>query len=102
MCVVSNIMDQYRPYIPQQPWVPTSPGIGTNPPPQINIQQQPIVDPKELRELIDSFHKALEAAREFDRLTGQPDCEDEEKIKLVDRVTDLERRLDALAEAAQA
>lgn len=32
-------------------------------------------------ELINQFKKLLEQAHEFDKKTGQPDCEDPEKMK---------------------
>lgn len=85
MCNVSMVMDQYRPYIPYTPpqqWTwprPTGPTA------------------EELRELIESFRDAVKAAEVFDRLTGQPDCVDPEKAELVDRVAELERRLDEMA-----
>ena len=86
MCSTSAVFDQYHPYIPQpDQWHPWS-----SPEPQISAA--------ELRELIDSFYKALEAARIFDRITNQPDCEDSEKAKLLDRVAELEHRLWALEE----
>ena len=30
---------------------------------------------------LQEFHKLLEAAKKFDQVTGQPDCEDTEKTK---------------------
>lgn len=81
MCFTSAVFDQYQQYIPQpQQWQPT-PSWPT---------------PAELRELIDSFNRAFEAAKTFDRLTKQPDCEDPDKAKLLDRIALLEKRLDAV------
>lgn len=90
MCFVSVVMEQYQPYIPpaDDSWRWPEPVPGT-----------PATEA--MRELIDSFKKAVEAAHAFDRLTGQPDCEDPEKAKLIERVAELERRLDAIAEAAK-
>jgi len=106
MCMMSLVIDHFSPYIPNPNMVPqtTMPNPNTivGVPisvPSINIIPEPIVDPKELRELIDAFKQAAEAAKVFDRLTGQPDCEDPEKAKLVERVEALEERLDALAKA---
>lgn len=89
MCATSVIFDQYGPWIPtpQQQW------------PQRPIDPAPYSN-GELRELIDSFKEALEAAKKFDRLTNQPDCEDPDKAKLLDRVVELERRLDAIENAS--
>lgn len=66
MCVVSMVTDYYReqwePRIPQPYFIPM-PG------------SQPAVTDAEILE----FRKLLERAREYDRRTGQPDCELEEK-----------------------
>lgn len=35
----------------------------------------------------------MEGAKTVDKLTGQPDCEDPEKAKLVARVEELEKKL---------
>jgi hypothetical protein len=81
MCNVSAVFDQYQPVFPETYPYPQHPVPYTN---------------DELRELIESFKQALEAAKKFDRITKQPDCEDPDKAKLLDRVADLERRLDAI------
>lgn len=65
MCVVSMVSDYYREqWEPrtQPTWVPT-------------IIGEPAVTDAEIRE----FRKLLERAREYDRRTGQPDCELAEK-----------------------
>lgn len=91
MCFTSAVFDQWNPYVPSvtpQPitWPQTSPAPQVAPP----------YTNEELRELIDAFKQALEAAKRFDRLTKQPDCEDPDKAKLLERVAELEQRLDAL------
>lgn len=93
MCVMSAVMDQYKvqykPHIPdpytwpQQPWQHT---IG---PSTFELQRQI----NELKELLESFRKAVDAAEVFDRLTGQPDCIDPEKAQLLDRVNQLEAKI---------
>lgn len=114
MCNVSMIFDTYRPHIPRpipQPTVWPQPGTKWVP----NQQTLPFITPTPapdqvaegmtndvLKRLIDSLHKALEAAKEFDELTGQPDCEDPEKAALMDRVEELERRLEAIEESRDA
>lgn len=102
MCWVSLVIDNYRPYIPNhdqwtapntspQPWtVPVAPDLAKRG-----------WTPEQLRALLDSFRRAVEAAEEFDKLTGQPDCVDPEKAALFERVAELERRLDAIALASQ-
>lgn len=95
MCVVSAVHDQYEPYIPlpkQWPIVP-APSTGATPITKVivNVDLQEQID--ELKELIASFRKAVEAAEVFDRLTGQPDCVDPDKAKLVERVEALEKKI---------
>jgi hypothetical protein len=110
MCVVSAVHDQYKPWMPgpswpQQPWTVPYP---SKPAPTPSVDKTIIItQPRDLteeiealRELIDSFHKAIEAAEVFDRLTGQPDCVDPEKGELSERVAELERKLDEISKAA--
>jgi 23S rRNA G2069 N7-methylase RlmK/C1962 C5-methylase RlmI len=87
MCFTSLVMDQYRPYLPVQPWTPPV------------VIQRPYT-PEELAELIESFKEAVKAAETFDRVTGQPDCVDPEKEKLIERVAGLEAKLDEIAKTA--
>lgn len=88
MCVVSMVSDFYRPKFNEWTW----PGQTISVSPTPTIQSE--IDA--LRNLIKDFREAMEAARRVDELTAQPDCVDPKKATLVDRVADLERRLDAL------
>jgi hypothetical protein len=82
MCIVSMVYDHYQPLIPQiSPWQ-TDPWKPYTPP-----------DPAATQRLIEEFRKALAAAATVDKLTGQPDCEDPEKVKLLDRIAELEKQL---------
>jgi hypothetical protein len=81
--MLSQVMDQWAPAFPPSPPAKFTP------------------NEEDLRTLIDAFHKAVEAAKVFDAVTGQPDCVDPEKGRLEARVAELERRLDAMVEAAQ-
>jgi hypothetical protein len=38
------------------------------------------------KELYEEFRKLLDAAKQFDEKTGQPDCEDPEKAKWIEIV----------------
>lgn len=106
MCVYSMVMDHYKPIF--EPWVPNG-GTPVQPytPPSNPHQTLDLsgimVGPQvaELRKLIAEFKEALEAAKKVDALTAQPDCEDPEKAKLVERVAELERRLDELKPKAK-
>lgn len=59
--------------------------------PAVTFWPQAQID--ELKALIAEFKEALAAAKLVDKVTGQPDCEDPEKAKLVDRVEELEKRV---------
>lgn len=38
------------------------------------------------QDMVNEFKKLLEAAKQFDVITGQPDCEDPEKMKWIEVV----------------
>lgn len=74
MCVVSMVTDHFTDRWTSPLYQPRyiRPGLPPLPPQrQITLEE------------IDEFHKLLERAREYDRRTGQPDCElAEKKAKL--------------------
>ena len=45
------------------------------------------------KERFDLFYKMKDLAFRFDLAAGQPDCEDSEKAKLLDRIFELENQL---------
>lgn len=96
MCVYSMVIDQGRDRWPD-PWR-THPPFRPEPPyvPPITL---PLSD-KERQELeeLRAWKKLLEAAKAYDKVTGQPDCEDPGKVPFVD---DILKRLDALEKAAK-
>jgi hypothetical protein len=49
-----------------------------------------------LRKLLEDFAEAGAIAKKLDALMAQPDCEDPDKLKLVERVAELEKQLAAL------
>jgi hypothetical protein len=86
------VYNQWQPNIPYpNQWQPIQP---------YNLIPNPIihspwpVDPEEMRKFLEAFHAMVEAAKVFDELTGQPDCEDPEKAALEERVAELERKLE--------
>lgn len=97
MCVVSMVMDDFNKRF--YPWIQTIPSqpIGVQPFPAVNpfVAITPI-ELSEIRQLIREFREAVAAAKTVDRLTKQPDCEDPEKAKLLERVATLEARLSKL------
>lgn len=86
MCVVSNMIDgfneRYRPYIqPVQPYTypstskPFDPWwekVNTTPP----TDTVPQLTPEELQ----AFRDMLKAGKTYDEVSGQPDCESDDKI----------------------
>lgn len=89
MCVYSMILDQFQPKF--EPWI--NPPIPTNPYPIGGVSVMPNADA--LRELLAAFAAAQAAAKIVDKAMDAPDCEDEEKLKLLERVAELEKALAA-------
>ena len=74
------VMDHFQPYFPPNPQ-------------PLPFVVQPVPDNRpvpDLGKLIQDFYRAVEAAKVVDELTGQPDCEDPEKMSLLERVRRLE------------
>ena len=95
MCVSSMIYDYGRQNPPWQnpaPWPNSFPVTVPSPLPD-----------REAADAIKKFLKLLEDAKEYDRATKQPDCEDPEKskfmIEVLDRLAAIEKRLDSLQPA---
>lgn len=116
MCVYSMVHDHYLPRFPSpvpadNPWTP-NPNPWIQPTKTVPVQpilpnpvdwsklfkKDPTPDPEveelkaKLRVLIDEYREALTAAKKVDELTHQPDCPSPEKLKLEERVAELEKR----------
>lgn len=83
MCVVSNMGDFYREYIPKQyPWV----GI-TGPATQVEYQIPPSREEFDtLKREVETMKKVLESAKKYDQATNQPDCGVEEKMEVLRKI----------------
>jgi hypothetical protein len=96
------VMDHYGPkFDPYEQRTITSGTITLNPLapiPAVSLTQDEV---DALRALIAQFREATAAAKKVDELTAQPDCEDPEKIRLQDRVRELEAQLEAVRTAAK-
>ncbi len=95
MCMVSNVYDygrgwwdQWNP--PQYPQTVPLPFVLTPPP-----TKQPTLD--DLKAFIEEFKKLVAAAEEFDRKTGQPDCEDQQKSAWMREVEERLKKLERSA-----
>lgn len=101
MCVYSGIGPIFDPLVPY-PWERQT-TLPLNPQPWGPVPSTGLpITPEDLRTLLDAFHEAVAAAKKADRAAGQPDCTDPEKVKLEDRVAELERRLDAMLKPKKA
>lgn len=83
MCVVSNIGGA---------WAKSAPSIYPWAVPDANPQPPAVVTPAEmaaLRREMEELRKLLLAAKAFDAATGQPDCEEEEKVALIKRLAEI-------------
>lgn len=86
MCTVSNIGDTWS---PPYPWKPAS---YPNLPPTVTVYPIPEVTQEDLDNLkkeIEALKKLLKAAKIYDEETGQPDCENAEKVALIKRFAEL-------------
>ena len=106
MCVYSMVIDYQRKHINEQfpwtlPW--TVPGVypgvtPTVPPPWLvnpgevipGIPSGPTqADFDKLRNELEEMKTLLKAVEKFDRATGQPDCESEEKVAYLKKLAEL-------------
>jgi hypothetical protein len=95
MCVYSVVAQQIG------PWIPTAPPVYPYPHDYTPRQVIPDRSNEELRELLDTFKELLDAAAKVDKVTGQPDCADPEKTKVLERMDELEKRLEEVEAVAQ-
>ena len=81
MCAVSFVGTGWGQTAPQiYPWVVPNP---------IQIQDVSRGEVEALRQEVAELRKLLLAAKEFDRATGQPDCEMDEKVELIKRIAEV-------------
>lgn len=105
MCMVSNIGDDYmgkfKPWIqPVQPWhgvIPMTPGDSGvipltpgDPTPNPWSVLKPVTREEfdDLKKLVEQMRKDLAATIEYDKATNQPDCQNEEKYKILRAVAE--------------
>ena len=87
MCSVSFIGDAYGQQIPQRwPWVQpyVQPTVTITTPPDVSREEFDA-----LRREIEELKTLLIAAKHFDEVTGQPDCETGEKVALLKKLAAL-------------
>jgi hypothetical protein len=97
MCIVSNILDYGRDRWPQPAKLPWNPwDIETTPitpypryPRPTPYTPAPILTPEQIDELM----KLIEAAKKFDTVANQPDCEDPEKEKWIEEIKEIRAKM---------
>lgn len=81
MCVVSMVGDDFTkrwPDITPDPWRETEISELLRTTPEISREEF-----EEVKKEIEALKKLLKAAKIYDEETGQPDCEAEDKVKLI-------------------
>lgn len=81
MCVVSMVGDHYR-----DRWTTPQPSYQIAPSWIVPVSREEFNRPKAE---VEEMKKALEAAKFIDKVTGQPDCENEDKLKVLREVAKL-------------
>jgi hypothetical protein len=96
LCTVSNIGDSWgKTYPYRYPWIQPWTAPDTSPPlPQV-VPLTPIVigvsqdEFDKLKNELEELKALLRAAKHFDKITGQPDCEVDEKVGLIKKIAEL-------------
>jgi len=78
MCIVSNIGDYYKPQRPFLPWVPNIGYFGTT---VVGTWTYPQPQQQFTPEEVEALKKLLDAALTADKVFGEEDCEDPEKVE---------------------
>ena len=105
MCAVSNIGDYYRDNLPgRYPWIqpmvpsPTTYPLPYSPPNPLKKYEDvhwadsgaPTREEfDKLKKEVEELKELLKAAKKFDENTGQPHCENDEKVELIKRIANL-------------
>lgn len=82
MCMVSNIGDQWKDQFPEK-W-PQIPMYPVSLPAEVSR-----ADFEALKKEVEELKKLLKAASDFDKATGQPHCELDDKVKLIKQIAKL-------------
>lgn len=87
MCVVSNIGDQWRDSFPNR-WPNFVPNVTPNQTtwPKMDVTRDEF---EALKREMEELKKLLLAAKRFDEATGQPNCEMDDKVKLITEIAKL-------------
>lgn len=96
MCIVSMVHDHYNPLIPEPLTLPLVPVAPYSPPATSVDLAVILIQMDEIKKLVQAFREDVRKAEELDASMKQPDCVDPEKAKLIDRVKQLEERIEAL------
>lgn len=87
MCMVSAVMTDFTDRWPNQlPMLPPNPIPGWTALPQTPVSREEF---DQLRKEVSELKQVLEAALKFDLNTGQPDCENKEKLDKLRKIADI-------------
>lgn len=81
MCTISMVSDGWRDQFPQR-W----PQFTSD---NFQISQVSRVEFDALKREVEELRKLLEAAKAFDKATGQPDCHMDDKVALIKKVAEM-------------
>ena len=88
MCMTSAVGDSYRDGLPNKPYFPgiqpfIVPGFAPNPP---AVSRQEF---DALKRDLEELKKVLLAAKRFDEVAGEPDCEMDEKVAIIKKLAQI-------------
>lgn len=87
MCLVSNVGDIWGKTVPDRfPWIQPLISPLTPPSTQLPVTRAEF---EALRAEMQELKKLLEAAKAYDKATGQPDCEMDSKVALIKKLAGL-------------
>lgn len=90
MCIVSMVGDDFTRRLPKDyPWVPSPSDKDWPEKYKKIIETIEESEVSKLRKEVKELKKLIKAAKIYDKETGQPDCEVEEKVALIRKLAEL-------------
>jgi hypothetical protein len=91
MCMVSAVGDNFRGRLPEKDYWPgiqpfVVPGFVPNMPPPSQVSR---LEFDALKRDLEELKKVLVAAKRFDEVAGEPDCEMDEKVAIIKKLAEI-------------